>query len=81
MEVLHLWHPCLEPVTGSGINRSLSGSSFLSNGFQEEGMECVVCSTVYLAELLCMSSSLSSQSWKRLGAVNYCVSDDLVEHA
>ena len=28
------------------------------------------------------SSSLSGQSWKGLGAVNYClVSDDVVEHA
>ena len=50
----------------------MSGISFLSDGFQEEEMESVVCSTLHLAELMCVSSSLSGQSWEGLGAVDYC---------
>ena len=45
-------------------------------------MEFVFRSALNLAQLLCMSLSLSGQSWKELAAVDYClVSDDLVEHA
>ena len=56
-------------------------SLFQSLSVYEEGMKCVFGSALYLAELLCASSSLYVWRRKKLGAVDYCLaSENRVEH-
>ena len=63
IEVLDVWHPCIECVSGSGSHSCVSQFIPVFIGFQEEGTKSVFGSALYLAELLCASSSLSG-TWR-----------------
>ena len=56
MEVLDLWHPSLESVTCSSSHNGVRQFILVFNGLGEEVIMSRFGSTLYLAELQCVST-------------------------